>query len=112
MLMGPGPSYPYVKTSLIILPIILCNCRLSVTLEEQELLTLSGYLRSHPGVSGVRVLIDQFLVFCVVFCRSLFILLPPSFWPLYYMSFDLWPLVSSFHIYYMWSHQRSILTRY
>jgi len=32
-------------------------------------------MSSPPGFSGVRVLIDQSLVFCVVVCRSLFILL-------------------------------------
>jgi hypothetical protein len=39
---GNCPAYPYVKTSLIILPIILCNCCLSVTLVEQEVLSPSG----------------------------------------------------------------------
>jgi hypothetical protein len=57
----------------------------------------------------VRVLIDQSLVFCVAVCRSLFIPLSLSFWPpLYCMSFDLRPLVSSFRIYSMWSHQSDI----
>jgi len=37
---------------------------------EQELLSL---LELIPGFSGVRV--AQFLVFCVMFCRSLFVLL-------------------------------------
>ena len=59
-------------------------------------------MSSPPGFSGVRVLIDQSLVFCVVVCRSLFILLSLSFWPpLYCMSFDLRPLVSSFRIFYV-----------
>jgi Fe-S-cluster containining protein len=38
-------------------------------------------MSSPAGFSGVRVLIDQSLVFCVVVCRSLFILLSLSFWP-------------------------------
>ena len=49
---------------------------------------------------GVRV--AQPLVFCVVFCRSLFFLLSIFFWPLHCLSlfdFDLWdmvtPLISS-----------------
>jgi hypothetical protein len=40
---------------------------------EQELLTLPEHLSSPPGFSGVRVV--RSLVFCVVFCRSLFVLL-------------------------------------
>ena len=42
---------------------------------EQELLNLPQYLRSSPVLSGVRV--TRFLVFYVVFCRSLFV--PLSF---------------------------------
>ena len=38
-----------------------------------------------PGFSGVRV--DGFVVFCVVYCRLLIV--PLSFWPLYYLFFDL-----------------------
>jgi hypothetical protein len=40
---------------------------------EQELLTLPERLSSSPIFSGVRV--TQSLVFCVMFCRSLFVLL-------------------------------------
>ena len=40
---------------------------------EQELLTLPEHLSSRPGFTGVRVV--RSLVFCVVFCRSLFVLL-------------------------------------
>ena len=36
---------------------------------EQELLTLSEHLSSHPVFSGVQVV--RYLVFCVVFCRSM-----------------------------------------
>jgi hypothetical protein len=43
-----------------------------VPLGEQELLTLPEYLSSPPVFSGVRV--TRSLVFCVVFCRSLFVL--------------------------------------
>jgi hypothetical protein len=66
------------------------------------LLTLSGYLSSLPISSGVRV--TRPLVFCVMFCRSLFVplvvLLKQIFWPLRCFSFfDLrlliTPLVSS-----------------
>jgi hypothetical protein len=40
---------------------------------EQELLTLPDHLSSPPVFSGVRV--ARSVVFCVVFCRSLFVLL-------------------------------------
>ena len=40
-----------------------------VPLVEQE---LPEHLRSPPVFSGVRV--DRFLVFCIVFCTSLFVL--------------------------------------
>ena len=35
------------------------------------------------------------LVFCVVICRSLFVLLSIFFWPLCRLSFDLWLLITS-----------------
>ena len=50
-----------------------------------------------PGFSGVRV--AQSFLFCVMFCRSLFVPLYFFFWPLYCLSFDLrlllTPLASS-----------------
>ena len=47
-----------------------------------------------PGFSGVRV--ARSLVFCVVFCRSLFVLLSFFFWPLCFLSFfDLRILITS-----------------
>ena len=53
-----------------------CSCRLTVTRQlshvEQELMTLPEHLSSHPVFGGVRV--ARFLVFCVMFCRSLFVL--------------------------------------
>ena len=58
-----------------------------VSLVEQELLTLMEHMSSPPVFSGVRV--DWSLVFCVVFCRSLFVLLSFFFWPLCCLSFDL-----------------------
>jgi hypothetical protein len=44
-----------------------------VPLVEQELLNLSGNLSSPPVFSGIRVV--RSLVFCEVFCISLFVLL-------------------------------------
>jgi hypothetical protein len=41
-------------------------------LEEQKLLTLPEHLSSPPVFNGVRLF--RSLVFCVVFCRSLFAL--------------------------------------
>ena len=73
-----------------------CSCRLTATcqvsLVNKELLTLQGHLSSQPVVRGVQV--DQSLLFCVVFSRSLFVLWPfcclsfcPFFWPLCCLSF-------------------------
>ena len=69
-----------------------------VPLVEQELLTLPEHLISSPDFNGVYV--AQSLAWCVVFCRSLFVLYSFFFWPLCCLSsFDLWilitPLVSS-----------------
>jgi len=44
-----------------------------VPLMEEELLTLPEHLSSSPVFSGVRI--TQSLVLCVMFCRSLFVLL-------------------------------------
>jgi hypothetical protein len=63
--------------------------------EEQELPTLPEHQSSPPVFSGVRV--SRSLVFCVVFCRSLFVPLSsghyvvcPSiyglWWPLWYLQ--------------------------
>ena len=43
-----------------------------MSLVEQELLTIPEHLRSTPVFSGIRV--ARSLVFCVMFCRSLFII--------------------------------------
>ena len=56
-----------------------------MSLVEQELLTLSEYLRSPPIFSGVRV--ARSLVLCVMFCRTLFFLLLFCFCPLCSLSF-------------------------
>ena len=61
----------------------------TLTLVEQELLTLPEHLNSPPGFNGVRV--ARSYVFCVVFCRSLFI----------FLSFFL--LVIVFSVLYFWS---------
>ena len=52
-----------------------------VTIVEQELLTLNS--------SSVfsEVCVAQFLVFCVMFCISLFVLLSFFFWPLFCLFF-------------------------
>ena len=50
-------------------------------LVEQELLTIPEYL-SYPR-SSCRVGVAQFIVFCVVFLRSLFVILSCDFWLLY-----------------------------
>jgi hypothetical protein len=54
-----------------------------VPLVEQELPTHPRHLSSPPVLSGVRV--TRSLVFCVMFCRSLFVFLYFFFWPLCYL---------------------------
>ena len=63
-----------------------------VPLVEQELLTLQEHLSSPPVFSGVRV--TRSLVLCVMFCRSLFVLLYFFFWPLCLLFFDLRILIT------------------
>ena len=56
-------------------------------LVEQELLSLPEGMSSASVFSEVRV--ARSLIFCVVFCRSLFVLLYLFFWPLCYLFFEL-----------------------
>ena len=56
-----------------------------VPVVEQELLSLPEHLRSPTDFIGVRA--ARSLVFCVVFCRLLFVLLSLFFWPLFCLSF-------------------------
>jgi hypothetical protein len=64
-----------------------------VSLVEQELPTLREHLSSPP------VLVTRSLVLCVMFCRSLIVLLSLFVWPWCCLSFDLRilinPLISS-----------------
>jgi hypothetical protein len=68
---------------------------------EQELISLPEHVGSPPVFSGVRV--ARSLVFCVVFCRSLFIILSLFSWSFCCLFFDLRiliiPLVSSNYSY-------------
>jgi len=52
---------------------------------EQKLLALTEHLSSLQVFSGVCV--ARLLVFCLMFCRSLFVLLILFFRPFYYLSF-------------------------
>jgi hypothetical protein len=63
-----------------------------VPLLEQELLTLAEHLRSPPIFSEVGL--AQSLVLCIVYWRSLFVLLSFLFWPLYCLSFNFWLLIN------------------
>ena len=60
-----------------------------MSLVEQELRTLLAHLGA-PGFNGIRV--GRFLVFCVMYCRSLFVLLSFFFWSLYCLFFSYLPL--------------------
>jgi len=73
----------------------------------------SGALEFIPGFSGIRV--ARSLVFCEMFCRSLFVLLSFFFWPLHCLSFfDLRflviPLVSSNFYYRLWRMESLYMT--
>jgi len=57
-----------------------------MSLVEQELLTLPGHLSLPVVFSGVLVSVS--LLFCEVFCRSLFVILSLFFWTLPCLSFD------------------------
>ena len=60
-------------------------CNQSNTTGVSELVTLPKHTNSPPEFSGVRI--ARSLVFCVVFSRSLFVLVSFVFWPLYCLSF-------------------------
>ena len=56
-----------------------------MSLVEQELLTVPKHLNSPPVFGGI--LIVQSLIYCIVFCRSLFVLSIYGFWlPLWYLK--------------------------
>jgi hypothetical protein len=55
------------------------------------LLSFPQHLSSHPFF--FRIWFVPSLVFCVIFCRSLFVLLSFFFWPLYCQSFFDWQLL-------------------
>jgi hypothetical protein len=76
-------------------------------LVEQELLTIPQHLSSPPISSVVRV--TRSLVLCVMFCRSLFVLLCLFFWPLCCLSFfDLRILISDYPLWYLQSLLRKL----
>jgi hypothetical protein len=56
-----------------------------VSLMKQELLTLPEHMSSPPVFSGLHVVWSLF--FCVVLCRSLFVLFPFLVWSLGCLSF-------------------------
>ena len=67
-------------------------------LVEQELLSLPEHLSSPPVFSGVYV--TRSLVLCVMFCRSLFVLLSFFLWSFCCLFlFDLWILITPFGIF-------------
>ena len=59
-----------------------------------------SYTIAPPVFSNVYLVGFAIFRFYVMFCRSLFVLLPFLFWPLYCLSFfDLWLLVTLFSIF-------------
>jgi hypothetical protein len=54
---------------------------------EQEMFTLPDHPSSSPIFSGVHI--ARSLVLCVLFCKSLFVLLSFFCWPLCCLSFEL-----------------------
>ena len=72
----------------------------NLSLVGQELLTLPKHMSSPLVFSEVPV--APCLVFCIVLCRSLFILLSFFFWPLCCLSFfDLWILIYQLSLWYI-----------
>jgi hypothetical protein len=73
-----------------------CSCRLTVTRRVahamQELLTLSEHMSSTLFFGVGFTLIN--LVICVMFCRSLFVLLSDFSWSLFLTFFDLRLLIT------------------
>ena len=69
-----------------------------VPLVEQELPTFPEHMSSYPVFSGVFV--ARSLVFCVLFCRSLFVPLSFFFRPLYCLSFFISAIVLSVLLYF------------
>ena len=67
-----------------------------VPLVGQELHTLLEHMSSIPVVNGVRVV--RSLDFCVMFYRSLFVLLSFFFWSLYCLSFHLQILITTWYL--------------
>ena len=63
---------------------------------EEELPTLPENVSSLPVASGIRV--TSSLILCVMFCRSLFVLLSFFIWPLCGLSFDLRILITPWYL--------------
>jgi hypothetical protein len=88
----------------------LCLCRLTVTWQvshmEQELLIFPEHLHSPPVFSGFCV--TQYLVFYVMFCRSLFVLFLVAI--VMFVLLLITPLVSSNFSYQGWFWQVNKIT--
>jgi hypothetical protein len=90
-------NFVYVTNDHRYVPLVVSTCRSfsrswlitrvtrQVSLVEQELPTLLEHLSSLPDFREVHVAWS--LVFCVMFCRSLFVLMSFIFWPLCCLSF-------------------------
>ena len=90
-------NFVYITNDHRYVPLVVSTCRSfsrswlitrvtrQVSLVEQELSTLLEHLSSLPVFREVNV--ARSLVFCVMFCRSLFVLVSFIFWPLCCLSF-------------------------
>jgi hypothetical protein len=84
-----------------------CSCRWTVTRRVSHVVQEPSWVPEFTSVfSGLRV--APSFVFCVVFCRLLFVLLSFFFWPLYCLSFDL-RLLGTPLIYSIFSYIASVL---
>jgi hypothetical protein len=87
-------KYFPVLSSFMTYPHIVARIIRQVPLVDQELLPF----RSTCVHSHVLVRVTRSLVLCIMFCRSLFVLLSCFFWPLCCLSFDL--LIGIFKLFF------------
>jgi hypothetical protein len=83
-------SFPHL---LLIITGVVTRATRQVPLVEQELPIISEHMRSPPVFSGIGAAWSFY--FCVMFCRTLFVLWYFFFWPLYCLFFYLRLLITT-----------------